>query len=262
MDQPSLQSDTAPPVPAHRLPAWVWCCTMGTCAAFRSRRGALVYRLSRNWRHGACRLAWTIPAGNRTCVSGNLAGRTPQANGLCAASPAQALLPQIRANEAPIDELSKISGRLTPLRSSGAGDPCAYLREQQGELNHEMRQRVASRTSVLERKIGSLRHQASRRPDGPLQPPGRLTKWLDQMISRWRTSGEAMSLLMMDLDHFKTLNDTLGHAAGDELLRSVAQIIRSTIRRYRSRVSRWGGDEFAILCEATDAVPLSGWQTD
>jgi diguanylate cyclase (GGDEF)-like protein len=62
---------------------------------------------------------------------------------------------------------------------------------------------------------------------------------------------------MMDLDHFKTLNDTLGHAAGDELLRSIAQIIRSTIRT-TDHAFRWGGDEFAILCEATDATAARG----
>ncbi len=61
-----------------------------------------------------------------------------------------------------------------------------------------------------------------------------------------------LSLLMIDVDHFKILNDTLGHAAGDELLRDIAQIIRSTIRE-NDVAFRYGGDEFIVVLEGFDA---------
>jgi diguanylate cyclase (GGDEF)-like protein len=57
---------------------------------------------------------------------------------------------------------------------------------------------------------------------------------------------EPTTVLMLDLDHFKAVNDTHGHPAGDELLRSTAQILRSTVRP-GDRVYRYGGEEFCIV---------------
>jgi len=59
--------------------------------------------------------------------------------------------------------------------------------------------------------------------------------------------GESVAVLLMDLDHFKYVNDTLGHEIGDLLLREVAARLRVAVRRAGSTVARLGGDEFAIL---------------
>jgi len=61
-----------------------------------------------------------------------------------------------------------------------------------------------------------------------------------------RLRAAPLSLLMIDVDNFKSLNDTLGHAVGDDLLRAIGQIIRSTIRG-NDLAFRCGGDEFVIL---------------
>jgi diguanylate cyclase (GGDEF)-like protein len=72
--------------------------------------------------------------------------------------------------------------------------------------------------------------------------------------------GEALAVLCLDLDHFKSVNDTLGHPIGDELLKIVADRLRRCIRE-PDTIARLGGDEFAIIMTAmmqpTDAVALS-----
>lgn len=66
-----------------------------------------------------------------------------------------------------------------------------------------------------------------------------------------RRYARALSCLMVDLDNFKTINDTFGHMAGDALLRRVAAILSEIVRR-SDMVSRYGGDEFLVLLPETD----------
>src|SRR5579863_7996979 len=70
-------------------------------------------------------------------------------------------------------------------------------------------------------------------------------------VARARRHGRELSCVMFDLDHFKRVNDTFGHAAGDQVLRAVATICELELRRV-DLLGRLGGEEFAILLPETD----------
>ncbi len=124
-------------------------------------------------------------------------------------------------------------------------------RSELAELEREMSHRVASRTDALERRIGSLRQIASRDGLTGLMNRRMLDQTLPVLIERCVAEALPLACLMMDLDYFKHLNDTLGHAAGDDFLHDVGQLIRSTIRQ-DDAAFRCGGDEFTLLMPGAD----------
>ena len=79
---------------------------------------------------------------------------------------------------------------------------------------------------------------------------------LEREIARGDRSGRAFCLVMLDLDDLKGVNDRFGHIAGDQVLRSVADIVRGGVRKIDT-AARYGGDEFVALLPETD--PTGGW---
>jgi diguanylate cyclase (GGDEF)-like protein/PAS domain S-box-containing protein len=74
---------------------------------------------------------------------------------------------------------------------------------------------------------------------------------LDHALARSADDGDGLAVLLIDLDGFKKVNDTLGHDAGDRLLREVARRFEKSMTRATDTVARLGGDEFAILLEVS-----------
>jgi len=158
------------------------------------------------------------------------------------------ILPAIQKGDVPIDSLATVDGQLAPLAAQ-IQQILQELREERARLDQETRQRIANRTSALERTIGSLRQQASRDILTALLNRRLFDECIQQAMERAKSGSTNLSLLMIDVDNFKILNDTLGHQAGDDLLRSIGQLIRSAIRE-TDLAFRYGGDEFAILIES------------
>lgn len=116
-------------------------------------------------------------------------------------------------------------------------------------------------TWLLIRELG-LRQQAERElaalaatdPLTGLANRRMLDTTLDLEWRRAQRTGAPVSLIMIDIDHFKPFNDTYGHQAGDEALRQVAQVIKANVRRPADLVARYGGEEFAVVLTETDAA--------
>jgi diguanylate cyclase (GGDEF)-like protein len=106
---------------------------------------------------------------------------------------------------------------------------------------------VATNEDVTDRRQAERRIAHMARHDALTDLPNRayLREFLDDALTRVRP-GERLAVLYVDVDEFKGVNDTLGHAIGDELLKAVAERLRGCIREHDA-VARVGGDEFAIV---------------
>ncbi len=107
---------------------------------------------------------------------------------------------------------------------------------------------VGTHIDTTKRREAELRVEHMARHDSLTDLPNRtlLIERLGSAVMRSNTDGGAAALLLVDLDRFKTINDTLGHQAGDLMLREVAHRLRG-VARADDTVARLGGDEFAIL---------------
>jgi diguanylate cyclase (GGDEF)-like protein len=125
------------------------------------------------------------------------------------------------------------------------------LRKSEQELEF----RVAERTQELEaansqliNKEHELRRLALQDPLTGLSNRMFLNDRIERAITRSRRTGDSIALLLIDLDNFKPINDSYGHAVGDALLVTIASRIQEIVRE-ADTVSRLGGDEFVILLE-------------
>jgi diguanylate cyclase (GGDEF)-like protein len=134
-----------------------------------------------------------------------------------------------------------------------------FQKEELAVLNRDMqlqqmedlkRINSALQAEIVERRQAEERaHElATRDPLTGLLNRRSLTEHLEHAMVRAARQGEQLALLFLDMDRFKAINDTLGHDAGDDLLRQIADRISSSVRG-SDIVARLGGDEFVVLME-------------
>lgn len=105
--------------------------------------------------------------------------------------------------------------------------------------------------AALETKNGELEKISTTDCLTHLYNRGKIQSALVAELERVRRYKGHLAIIMADIDHFKSINDTYGHQVGDVVLINIARLFRSRIRRTDS-VGRWGGEEFLILCPNTD----------
>ncbi|RUO69105.1 sensor domain-containing diguanylate cyclase [Pseudidiomarina salinarum] len=127
------------------------------------------------------------------------------------------------------------------------------------QLNTQLEAMVGQRTAELEAVMGKLREANSEleqksnedRLTG-LFNRGFLDEELPLEIRRAQRNKQSMAVLMMDIDHFKPINDEYGHLVGDEILIQLSDLLKDTCKRAGDRIFRYGGEEFVILMPVTD----------
>ena len=115
-----------------------------------------------------------------------------------------------------------------------------------GRLRAKLRQRQAE----LQAALAKIHHLATRDDLTGLVNRRHLTELLDAERGRQKHHGQPLSLVLMDLDHFKPINDEHGHAAGDRVLKIFADAAQAALRD-TDVLGRWGGEEFLLMLPST-----------
>ena len=136
---------------------------------------------------------------------------------------------------------------------AGADD---YLKKPVDEAELLARMKTGWRIADLERRLRAAQREALQLSVTDaltgLHNRRYLVDELPSEVERARRYGHPVAVVMCDIDHFKNVNDTHGHPAGDEVLRAFARMLRASVRADIDWVGRYGGEEFVVVLPETD----------
>lgn len=149
--------------------------------------------------------------------------------------------------------------RLENLRRSMAEGMVAPQLISRGPPRDELDAMLVELAALLERLADQAQELQKLATSDPLTTQANRRSLFERLaheVERARRYRRPLSALMIDIDHFKPINDTWGHAAGDRVLRSVADVLAATVRQ-SDLLARYGGEEFVVLLPETDAGDAS-----
>lgn len=125
--------------------------------------------------------------------------------------------------------------------------------EERKQRQHRQMQQLGAQVRSLGDELESARRESETDPLTRISNRKAFDDYLARSVEIYKAFGNPMSMLIIDVDHFKTVNDTSGHVTGDEVLCHVANALVKVFLRKSDFVARIGGDEFAVILRETNA---------
>lgn len=149
---------------------------------------------------------------------------------------------------APLRAFSAVARTIARERTFARRVPASPIAElhELGEDFNQLLDEIEAWQNQLQRENASLAHQASHDPLTGLPNRSQFEPALTRAVRQAKLTGGCFALLFLDCNRFKSINDELGHGAGDQVLIGIAERLRSQLRE-EDLVTRLGGDEFAVL---------------
>jgi diguanylate cyclase (GGDEF)-like protein len=132
------------------------------------------------------------------------------------------------------------------LPTDAHGEDESYPIKELEERNQVLERQVGEKTRALQQAIIEMARMANTDKLTGLSNRLRIDDYLDMALQRASEQGEPLSLILLDLDHFKRINDTHGHLCGDRVLTELASLLAANIRA-TDLLGRWGGEEFLVI---------------
>ena len=139
-----------------------------------------------------------------------------------------------------------------------ATEKLQLLADELERVNVNLEQIVQARTNELLEKNLELEHLSVTDRLTGLCNRLKLDQTLDDALNRHQRYHSSFALVLLDVDHFKSVNDTFGHTVGDQVLVAMADMFKSHTRK-TDTIGRWGGEEFLIVCHDTDALSATAF---